>query len=703
MFRGRLGWAAAAVTVAVAHASLLPGSSRLFGTDAVLYSDGHSHAAVMQAIAEGHASRGWIDIFHGGFPLGYHYQPLAWCLGALVIWLGASTASAFHGLALASIAALSVVALVSCARFGMKPAAAALATIAVATVSPYNEFVSSWSTSLSAGMISQSLAMPFVAALAAAVFLPRQNDNRLRARALAPVLAMFSIAAHAQVATMGLTIIGVSVLAGGNKVARRRYFRAGLAASILGAAIYGPGIATLKVPFGYGRIQGWMQLGFSFDRLSYWLRTGSLFDMSRPSVMTVLTAVSAVWLAIRFRVPAARAALAALLVSLGLSVTADAWARCGTTCEPILAFLQPLRAVGLTPLTAGVAIAVALHDASTAFSSWERAATFRERAERFLPLVAWLATLGYLASVWPSTARMGRRYVGARTVQPKGQICGVAGLSYDSLKRLESHASVGRLAFMDDPPLYNCAEAAGGELVSPVPLAGSGGAGGHVGILTQATAALKWSEAGSAVRARTLGVGSIVHVRAHVPPPDGGWQVVASEGDVMLSQRTGSMLVDKGCIVERWSGSNAALATRIGADLGDKAGILEDPSRLIELSFATGPVVSEPLASDCDATSAEVTEGTCRDGLCEATVRTQTPVDVVMRVTAFPGWQLQVDGHDAPMHVVAPGFIATRVTQGEHRVTAEVSGFGRYLFLLFAGAALGLTAGTVRVRRRTTA
>jgi hypothetical protein len=75
-------------------------------------------------------------------------------------------------------------------------------------------------------------------------------------------------------------------------------------------------------------------------------------------------------------------------------------------------------------------------------------------------------------------------------------------------------------------------------------------------------------------------------------------------------------------------------------------------------------------------------------GAIEAVVEAPAPVDVVLRVSAFPTWRVTLDGETVGRtDVVAPGFVAVRVPSGRHRVAAVVSTLPGYAVFIALGAA----------------
>jgi uncharacterized membrane protein YfhO len=80
---------------------------------------------------------------------------------------------------------------------------------------------------------------------------------------------------------------------------------------------------------------------------------------------------------------------------------------------------------------------------------------------------------------------------------------------------------------------------------------------------------------------------------------------------------------------------------------------------------------------------------------------------VVLSASYDPGWTATVDGHPAPIVMVAPAVVGVDVGPGVHTVTFAYGGYGSYvpLFVLALAVFVLLAIGPFlwrRVRRTTT-
>jgi hypothetical protein len=104
------------------------------------------------------------------------------------------------------------------------------------------------------------------------------------------------------------------------------------------------------------------------------------------------------------------------------------------------------------------------------------------------------------------------------------------------------------------------------------------------------------------------------------------------------------------------------------------------------------PLERVAVQSDgCDFQGAEVHETPREPGAYEAIVVAPHEVDVVIRASYVPEWRVQIDGRNAVIRPVAPGFFSVRVHPGTHRIDAVVSLPRGYVASLVL-AAIALTA-----------
>ncbi|HVZ32971.1 MAG TPA: hypothetical protein VG963_11125, partial [Polyangiaceae bacterium] len=363
------------------------------------WGDMTSHARVAAEIARTGLPNGWIDAYLGGFPFGHHYPPLGWMLLAGIIRLGVSPASAATALGFSAALGFVLALYFGLTRCGVRPAFAALGAISLCWVAPYNAFVGGYETYFTAGLMSQVLVMPLCTWLVVVTL----RDER---RWPAPLFAWLSMAAHPQVTVAAVIVLCVAALASGRGALIASCFWTGTYAGLAGLALYGQGIASLHIPFGWPPDLGWRQLGFRPDRLQRWLGDGELLDFERPSVMTSLLLTASLVLLLSLRRPAHRALLLALGLSLTLAISGRWLLARGRVGGFLLSFLQPLRALSLVPPLAAAIIALGLDRGAAALSSTAYALG-RARIGRAVP---WsIALLGVAVAGFGLPSRL--RYV----------------------------------------------------------------------------------------------------------------------------------------------------------------------------------------------------------------------------------------------------------------------------------------------------
>ncbi len=669
-----------AATLAAAY-PLLVALPVLAGPRASARFDAYTHAAVAQAIARGGALHGWIDVYNGGFPFGPHYPPVAWLLVAGLIRLGVPTIQAVQGVGIGATLAVPVLALLAARAAGARPVAACAGALLLTWVSPHNFFVGGWEPFVAQGLLSQAVAMPIVVLLAHALVGPGGQTWP------APVVGALLAATHPQIAVAALAVAAPAVLRASAHV-RARWIRAAVACVAVSAALYGPGLRTLGVPFGWPPIEAWRTVGFPPSFLPDWILEGELLDQHRPAVLT------AAWVAATFVLVANAnrricfGVLAASLVAVVLSVSGPSM-QLFALGRAALAGLQPLRVLAIVPIAAAASVVVA----------WEIAATFFEARIDEVGVPAWLrkalpaivpaAVLAVgSAAALPSRASWAEG-MSARETWNEEHECGPdtpAGYRTAEVTKWLADLDRGRFAFSFPMERALCPAMHGLELASPVALAGSMGVGAHVGVNAVAFDSLRLDKPGGAARAEALGVRSLLHTRANMPLPSKAWHVVRSSGDVRLSERVGGTdTVGIGCVDRALRGDDASLRKAVMVDLNGEASVIADPTSLVLLETTTGPLVHERVdRKGCDPSVAFVHEKKREPGAYEANVDTLAPIDVVIRASAFPTWRVVVDGAAVPTRMVAPGFVSARLGAGIHHVVAIVSPPAHYREMILA-------------------
>ncbi len=659
----------------------------LSGLPPASFADDVTHARVAAELAEAGLGRGWVESYLGGFPLAVHYPVVGWFASAALIGLGLSPLGATHLLGWLAIVSTPLALYAGLVRCGGRPLFAWLGALGLAWVSPYNAFVGGYASFFDVGLLSQVLALPIGVLWVSAMV-------RSRTHALPVTLAVLAVLTHPQLAVATLMIGSLACLVAARAEPLSRCVRSGVAALAVAAAVYGPGILTLEVPFGWPPGFGWRHLGFPPERLEHWLIDGALLDLGRPAVITHLAGVSALALVLQSKRPAARAALAAAVLTLALSVSGRSLESLGTLGSWLLSFLQPMRVTALAPVVAALLVSVALEESLPRVI----AAFVRPGLARPSTLALSACVLGILLFALPDRVeylRATRDHLISRATHPCGPSTPEG---YDSLaaRRWLANLAGGRLWYPMErgDPVQSCAIADALELASAVPIAVAGGVGAHVGVLATASSRLEPTRAGSASRAEALGVEHAL-ISGDAEPPQ-GWRRAARSGSALQlwSLERAPSIVGAGCVTEVWRGSDAELRRRIFS-------ALEAPEGVDRVLSPTSWVALEGRRATadegrCDERTAQLDVHRAERGLVEATVHSETPVDVVLRVTAFAGWRVTLDGAPVEPRRVAPGFPAVRVPAGRHRLVAEVGWLPGYLW----GVPLALLVASATTLRR---
>ncbi len=609
---------------------------------APLAGDARSHAIIAHAWATRGAQHGYLDAYQGGFPLALHYPALGWALDACLMKLGLSAAQATSMLGLSCCAASALLAGWFAGRAtGSRVAAAAAATF-LAAVSSSPPITGGVGAFLDNGVLSQVVATPLAVLLAGGVLVPR---SRLPLELVGAAL----MAAHPQIAAAALIVTWTAALALADRAPLRRAARATWAAAALGAVTYGPGLATLRYPFGWPDLMPWHIVGFGTSRFEDWFLDGRLLDDARDPWLTAIAAGSLVLALARARHPAARALLASTAVVVTLTALGPSLPRLGRAGQALLTFAQPMRVLAMFPLLGS---ALAAWGAAVAARSLSRAlarVTTRSRARAWAAslttaLVAWSVVDG-----WPALRRLARERAATTA-------CPWDGAEAAEVASWLAALRGGRLHFEERSVLCDCAYAWGFDATSGVPIATSSSAGAHVGDHFRAFHQIAITEPGADRRADTLGVRWVL--AAHDEPPAGAFLARRSSAHATLWEREGGRdLVGVGCVREAWA-DDATLQPKLKARLRE---LLDAPRHLVVVGDA--PV--EPCALE-----ASVVEREGGPGALAATVDAQGSTVVVLRVTAHPFWRVRVDGAERAHLNVVPGFVAVPVGAGRHEIDA---------------------------------
>jgi hypothetical protein len=689
---GRRRVAAGAFVVLLGALPLFWALPWLHGAVETYIGDGLSHAALGQAVAEHGLPHGWVDLNLGGFPFGHHYPPLGTLVLALTMRLGVSPAMAIQLWGVA--ATLSVpVAFYFCGTLArVRPSYAALGALYVSWVSPYNPFVGGYEAFFHIGLFSQVLALPLCIAFAGSI---ASGTGRWSAP-----LGALAMSGHPQLGIATLAVTACAVAASASRAAAARFARGAAGAAIFGVALYGQGALHVEVPFGWPPALGWRQVGFDSSRLAWWYVDGDLLDAGRSVlVLTALGAAAAVALTLSIARPAARAALAAALAAVVLSVTGRTLARFEPVGPALLSVLQPMRVLALIPPLAAALVVVALEVSEPKL----RAAlgAFRPRFERAAPWLGFAVAALLVAGALPGRVHYASRVAGELEARRGGR-CASAPPGYDAgeIRRWLAKLRGGRLWFDEHSgdDLQKCLVTDGVSMASSVPLGATVGVGAHVGVLWLAFQRVEPQRGGSERRAEAVGVR---YALGH-PIGSPAWQTLERRGGVELAAHRGPTdAIGVGCITRAWRGSDRALRSHLFEVLRTAEGAdrLLDPNRFVELRHDDARAVVETEVGEgaCAFDGARVAATAREPGALEAVVESSAPVDVVLRVAAFPTWAISVDGAPAKRSsLVAPGFPSVRVPAGRHRVVAVAGSLPGYAALVALGAFAVLALSLVR-------
>jgi hypothetical protein len=689
--------------VLVASSPILGLLPWISGNPPTSWGDGMTHARVASDVARHGIPHGWVDSYLGGFPFFHHYPPVGWVATVALVKTGVAPENATSLLGGLGVLAAPICVYYAAIWCGARPANAVPGALLVGWVAPYSPFVGGYEVFFQLGLLSQALGVPFAALLAAAIF------RRGRA-APAVLLAALTMAVHPQIGVAALVVVGIGAVVAFDRDVMARWLRALAAGGVMGAALYGQGIRTMRLPFGWPKNKEWLQLGFPPERLSWWIRDGDLLDQDRVPILTALT-IAAVFAAILLaRRPAARGAAVAVVTAILLSVSGFALASSGAIGALLLAFLQPLRMVAMVPLAAAAVLIV----------TFEEGGALLDAARARLGRTALAAVTMLLLLALPSRVDMlfAKRALIAYQASPSSQPCGPAtpaGYDHEAIRTWLANEPRERLWYAHDTSaLRACALSDGMELLVPGPIAITGGVGAHVGLQWLAFRKLDIDRAGAGARADALGIRYVLRVEEAAVPD--GFRVLQRSGSVsLLVHDAPAYGVGAGCIRETWSGSDRALRDEIERTLGAPAGAdhLLDPRALVALDVTAGPVTKTPAAEDaCTLGETEIAERAREPGALEATVKTDRPVDVVFRATAFPSWRVERDGAPlGPIRMVVPGFFAVRVPAGEHHLVATASLLPGFTAIVLGGLVVvvalalldreGIAALRRRLRRQT--
>jgi hypothetical protein len=656
----RRAYLAAHAALLAACAPVLVAAPSLLRPSAIEPGDSVASVRVAATLIAQGLPHGWMDVYTGGFPGAMHYQPLSVAMVAVLARAGLPVVTAAHFVGIGSVLALPHALLAALRGCGLSAAASLAGALALAWVSPERPLVGGWDAYLKQGLLAQAVTMPLLVLAAGAI-------ASGRTRWALPALGWLCAAGHPQLLVIALLPAAAGLLLAGS----RRYREAtigfalfALSAALSMVALYGHGLATLRIPFGFGQIQDWRFSGFHPLRLHDFVWEGELLDQGRAPVVTAAWAASAV--ALLFAAPrrgGARFVLALSTLTLLIPFSGHDLPHVGVWTRLSQNF-SVTRFIAFTPIACGAAVALAA----------DRALAALPHRWRWAAAAAGIAAL--TAGALPERAET----LAKRRALEAGPGCGgrsPEGFDPETIASWLRPLRGGRL-FIDTRAFGGrCPAMRGAQLASGAPLAeNSGGPGTQAGVLVTAADVLDVHVPDGAARAEALGIRWVLHTSARAPMPREAWKVVAERGAVALSERVGGGdLWGAACVAETWTGDNDSLRTALLDDLTAKNPASADPARAVALVLAGGPRNVRRSEGPCDARGARLDPVPREPGAYEADVDVPQGALAVLRATAHPSWEVRVDG-GAPLALgrgltlIAPGFMAIPVPPGRHHVEA---------------------------------
>lgn len=642
--------------------------------------DLRSHAMVARALATGQARAGWVDVYGGGFPLGPHYPSVAWLVSASMIRIGVAPAQAVTWLGIASVLLAHWLVFRLAWRAGATYGAALLGAAVVSWMTFSSSFFGGRDAILVMGLLTQCFAVPLCLGLGSAVLHGARRPWLI-------ALSALSIASHPQLVISEMALLLVLAL-GMDRAARRRW---GLALStqvITGAGVFGRGLLTMKIPFGWPPpAEMWRVEGKTPSALEDALTTGEIFDFARTPVVTTVVACCALVLAVNLAARRARLALVGFAFAFGLACIGHPLADAGRLGVTLLSVFQPMRAVLLLPF-AGAAIVVV---AATEAEAWlARAGRFRGLVVPSLVMLL-VAAVALPAQISEAASRR------ERLASPPCGSTGPSGYDPARVDAALSSTTNGKLYYADSE-FADCAASTDLDSSVAVPIAYPFAAGAHVGVTFYALQHASIATVGGDARAELLGVRyALVRVPDDRPPPS-GWRAISTVGDTQLWRRVhGDDVFGAACVRSVLRGSDRAMRVAVFEALDHPDSWIWDTAGLTVLEPGQGAAELRPAPSDCDASTTRLSgEHHDASGLFEVDVESAADFDLVLRETAYRTWQFSIDDTATDHRVVAPGFMTIRVPKGRHHVVAAV----KIDVLYCMGLAAALFALILLARRR---
>ena len=113
---------------------------------------------------------------------------------------------------------------------------------------------------------------------------------------------------------------------------------------------------------------------------------------------------------------------------------------------------------------------------------------------------------------------------------------------------------------------------------------------------------------------------------------------------------------------------------------------MDDAESLVSSGSTAGIVVTQESRPD--------------EGKFRATIRANRQSVVLLKASYTPRWNATVDGHDAPIQLMAPGFVGIPVRAGAHKILFTYQSVDHYWLLFVSLAAVALTVYFERRKRQ---
>jgi hypothetical protein len=314
--------------------------------------DSSTHALVAMHLFDSGWFPQWSESYVGGFPVTIHYPVLGWLLIALPMKLGASPTSTTLFVGYLTALSIPLLFYYVARKNGASLVSSLLVALFLQWFSPRTPFIGNVEVFATSGLLSQAVCMPFILLWGSTLF-GKGSASRVC------YLEILCVLSHPQITASAALIFGFGVVVTRNGALIRRYVLTQTIAIFVAACVYGPGLATMRVPFGWPDLVPWLRFGFGPEKLYDWLVEGDLLDHDRPPLLTALWLSSVLLLVSRSRSNViARVSVAISVIGFTLCISGPTLARAGNVGTAIVSVFQPLRTMACLPLVVASTILV---------------------------------------------------------------------------------------------------------------------------------------------------------------------------------------------------------------------------------------------------------------------------------------------------------------------------------------------------------